>query len=202
MNVRIQFPLTFTAGIFYDNQLQMNSYMLKLYMITNSIDGNVSNIAFDRIKHFIYNEIESSIFINSIYKEQCELYNNAGIKITTLPGDPVDQLIGIMLQHKLTAITEGRLIVAEIEISSELCDGLIYMHAEGENLADLNVPEWWQTSDLIHCDNDLINSEKILSIHQNSIWRDLDLIWPNDDKNEQTENTVFFADFKKIDETE
>ena len=39
MNVRIKFPITFTAGIFYNNELQMNNYMVNLSMLTNSNDG-------------------------------------------------------------------------------------------------------------------------------------------------------------------
>jgi len=58
---------------------------------------------------------------------------------------------------------------------------------------------------LVHCDTDLIDSDKIVTMHHSSVWRELDLQWPDIkdvaiDKEE--ENTVVFADFKRKDETE
>jgi hypothetical protein len=52
MNVRIKFPINFTAGIFYHDELQMNNYSVNLSMLTNSLDGKINNIALDRIKYF------------------------------------------------------------------------------------------------------------------------------------------------------
>jgi hypothetical protein len=205
MNVRLQFPVNFTAGIFYNGKMQMNNYTAKLYMMTNTPDGDANNIAFERVKHFIYNELDSSIFISIDYEEQCKKYLDAGIKITTFPGDPVDQLVGIMLYYKLSAIIEERMIIGEVELSSILGDGLIYIHGENENIDDLDVPEWWETVDLAHCDADLIDTDKIVTMHHSSIWRDLDLQWPNIEDitvDEEAENTVVFADFKKTNETE
>jgi len=179
--------------------MQMNNYSLKLFLITNTEDGVSSNIAFDRIKHFIFNEIDSSIIINSSEVKQCQLYHAAGLNIVTLPDDPVDQLVGIMLQHKLNAIAEDRLLVVEIEISSTIGDGLVYSHGEGEDVSDLDVPAWWKSSGLIHHDAELIDTDNVLSIHQNNVWHELDLAWPNGA--EDSAGNVVFADFKKLDET-
>jgi hypothetical protein len=200
MNVRIKFPITFTAGIFYNNELQMNNYMVNLSMITNSQDGATNNIALDRIKYFIYHEIESCVFIDSAEVERCKKFIDAGIKITTIPDNPVDQLVGIMLYYKLSAITEDRLLIEEIEISSSIGEGLIYIHGEHENVDDLSVPEWWKTVDLVHCDESLISSDEIVTLANMTIWRDLNLEWP-DEVESETGNTVVFADFKILDET-
>ena len=207
MNVRIQYPLSFTAGIYYNNQMQMNNYVAKLYMMTNTPDGVANNVAFDRIKHFVYSELDSSIFISSTLEEQCKKYIDAGLKITTFPGDPVDQLVGIMLFSKLGAIMEDRIIVGEVELSSSLSDGLIYIHGDNENIEDINPPAWWDSVDLIHCDGDLIDTDKIVTMHHGSVWRDLDLQWPDiedvtAEPEEESGNTVVFADFKRLDEKE
>ena len=207
MNVRIQYPLSFTAGIYYNNQMQMNNYVAKLYMMTNTPDGVANNVAFDRIKHFVYSELDSSIFISSTHEEQCKKYIDAGLKITTFPGDPVDQLVGIMLFSKLGAIMEDRIIVGEVELSSSLGDGLIYIHGDNENIEDINPPAWWESVDLIHCDGDLIDTDKIVTMHHGSVWRDLDLQWPDiedvtEEPEEESGNTVVFADFKRLDEKE
>jgi hypothetical protein len=203
MNVRIKFPITFTAGIFYNNELQMNNYMVNLSMLTNSNDGATNNIALDRIKYFIYTEIDSSVFIDSADVGRCKKFIDAGIKLTTIPDTPVDQLIGIMLYYKLSAITEERLLIDEIEISSSIGEGLIYVHGEHENVDDLAVPGWWKTVDLVHCDAELIDTEEIVTLANLTVWRDLNLDWPADEEESESEtgNTVVFADFKILDET-
>ena len=192
MNVRIKFPINFTAGIFYRDELQMNNYMVTLSMLTNSLDGKINNIALDRIKYFIYTEIESSIFINSADTERCAKFIDAGLKITTIPDTPVDQLIGIMLYHKLSAITEDRLLVEEIEISSSLGEGLIYVHGEHENVDELAIPDWWKSVDLVHGDPELIDNDEIVTLANLTVWRDLDLAWPDEEKESETGNTVVF----------
>jgi hypothetical protein len=192
MNVRIKFPINFTAGIFYRDELQMNNYMVTLSMLTNSLDGKINNIALDRIKYFIYTEIESSIFINSADNERCAKFIDAGLKITTIPDTPVDQLIGIMLYHKLSAITEDRLLIEEIEISSSLGEGLIYVHGEHENVDELSIPDWWKSVDLVHCEPELIGSDEIVTLANLTVWRDLDLAWPDEEKESETGNTVVF----------
>jgi hypothetical protein len=110
-----------------------------------------------------------------------------------------------MLFNKLTAITEGRLLVGEIEVSSMLSDGIVYLHGENENVNDIEPPAWWTTCDLVH--NDLPETDKVLSMHHSSVWRDLDLAWPDiednsdvEDLDDATGNTVVFADFKKLDD--
>ena len=208
MNVRIQYPLSFTAGIYFNGQMQMNNYMAKLYMMTNTPDGVANNVAFDRIKHFIYPELDSSIFISSEYEEQCKKYIDAGIKITTFPGDPVDQLVGIMLFCKLGAIMEDRIIIGEVELGSTTSDGVIYIHGDNENIEDLDPPDWWDSVDLIHCDRELVDTDEIVTMHRGSVWRDLELQWPDIEDvteeldEEESGNTVVFADFKRLDETE
>jgi len=192
MNVRIKFPITFTAGIFYGGNLQMNNYMVNLSMLTNSMDGAINNIALDRIKYFIYHEIESSIFINSADTERCAKFIDAGLKITTIPDEPVDQLIGIMLYYKLAAITEERLIIDEIEISSSLGDGLVYMHGEHENVDELAVPDLWKSVDLVHCYTELIEPDEIVTLADLNVWRDLNLDWPSEEEESETGNTVVF----------
>jgi hypothetical protein len=207
MNVRIQYPLNFTAGIYFNNQMQMNNYVAKIYMLTNTPDSEANNIAFDRMKYFVYNELDSSIFINSEYEEQCKRYIDAGIKITTFPGDPVDQLVGIMLSIKLGAIMEDRIIIGEVEISSQIGEGIIYIHSDNENIENIKEPAWWSTPDLTHCEADLIDNDKIVTMYHGSVWRDLDLQWPDTEdttdkpNKEELGNTVVFADFKKLDET-
>lgn len=201
MNVRLKHDIVFTAGIYYNDVLRMNNYSLRLWMITNTYDASSHNIAFDRIKHFVYSEIDSTIFINSDNQLQCQQLVDAGLKITTMPGDPVDQLVGLMLYYKLNAITESRMTIVETELSSLLGESMSYLHSENETTEDIDRPDWWSSADLVHCDSNLIDPDKVVILHQSSIWRDLDLAWPNVEGAEETGNTVVFADFKGSDDT-
>ena len=69
MNVRLQYDIEFLAGIYYDNQLQMNSYSASLSLVTRTKDTKSTNVAMDRLKAFVYGELESTVFINQNYHE-------------------------------------------------------------------------------------------------------------------------------------
>jgi len=191
----------FTAGVYYNGTLRMNNYNLVLWMSTNTLDPADQNISFERIKHFIYSEIDSTIFINNEYEEQCQQLMRSGLNLTTLPGEPVDQLVGIMLYYKLNAIAENRMIVVETEIASTFGENMTYLHSEHEITDDIIKPDWWTSADLVHCDVKLMDSDKVVTIHQASAWRDIDLAWTDAEDNKESGNTVVFADFKHSDDT-
>lgn len=193
MNVRLQYPFTLTAGVFYEGQLRMNNYTGRLWLITNTDQADDHNVALERIKYFLYHELENTIFINQNNTEKCQQLVQAGLKITTLPGEPIDQIIGIMLYFKLNAITEERMSVLETELSSVLGDGMIYMHSENENVNAVLAPAWWNSSDMVHASRDLVAQDNIVTINA---WRELDLQWPERVDLDATGNTIVFADFR------
>ena len=197
MNVRLQHTIQFSAGVYYGEMYRVNNYNLTLWMMTNSHDPAEHEISFERIKHFVYSKMDSTVFINGNNVEQCKRLIAAGLDVTTLPGDPVDQLIGIMLYYKLNAIAEGRMLVAETELSSQLGGNMVYLHSDDENINLEHYPDWWNTADLVHCDLALIDQDKVVAMHQNAAWRDLDLNWPDAVPSGSDDNTVVFADFGK-----
>jgi hypothetical protein len=146
--------------------------------------------------------MESTIFIDAEETEQCDRYVQAGLRITTMPGVPVDQLIGIMLYHKLNAVMENRMIVFETELSSAMGEYMTYLHSEEENTVGYVQPEWWTTADLTHSDFAVVNSDNVVSIPQATAWREVDLEWPDDCEDDNSGNVVVFADFKKPNDTE
>lgn len=196
MNVRIKCDLNFPAAVFYDNQLRINHYSLGLKMCTNHPDPATHNIALDRAKHFVYNEISNTVFINVEQRDQCAKYLSAGMNITTLPTDPVDQIVGIMLWYKLNAIMEQHLIISETSLSSMLGDNIVYFHSEEEYVENLQVSDWWFTADLTHCDHTVLQKDSILALPGTMAWRDLDLMWPDLDSGNDAGNVLVFANFK------
>ena len=200
MNVRLRHEMHFTAGVYYGGQTRMNNYTLTLWMTTNCLDATDQNTAFERIKYFVYSEIDSTIFINSNHETQCQLLSAAGLDVTTMPGEPVDQLVGLMLYYKLNSITEGRMIIDETEIASTMGENMTYLHAGIEQTDIVEQPDWWQAADPIHCDPALIDTDKVVTMPQATIWRDLDLAWSQPETVSDVGNTVVFADFKKNDD--
>ena len=199
MNVRLQYSLPFTAGVHYHDRLIMNTYLLKVFMITNTAEAESNNVAFERLKYFINEEMDSTIFVNIQDQEVCKRYMAAGIKITTIHNEPVDQILGVMLFHKLNAIMEDRITVLETELSSHLGDNMVYIHSENEYTQNLESSDWWTTSDVVHCDLAVIDQDNVVAMHRGLGWRELDLSWPGHEEEIATGNIVF-ADFGK-DET-
>jgi hypothetical protein len=171
-------------------------------MTTNSENSVDQTISFERIKYFIYTQIDSTIFINNELEDQCYLFTEVGLDITTIPGDPVDQLIGIMLYYKLNAIIEDRMLVMETELSSTCGENMTYLHGEFENTSGYVQPAWWTTPDLTHSDFVPVDSENVMAIPQSTAWRDLELAWPDEPAVDAPGNVVVFANFKQTDETE
>lgn len=195
MNVRLRHSMAWTAGIWYAGRMQMNQYVLSLSMITNSHDPENHNTAFERLKYFIYTQMDSTIYINVEQATQCQLFAQAGLSVTTLPGEPVDQLIGLMLYYKLNAIMEDRILVEETEIASSLGENMIYLHSENENTDIPKYPDWWMSPDPTHFDTEVLGTSKVVSMPDRA-WRDLSLIWPVDTDLEQTGNIVVFDTFR------
>jgi hypothetical protein len=167
-------------------------------MMTNCSDSVSQNIAFERLKYYIYSQLNHSIFVNQDHESALEKYHQAGIKTLTLPAEPVDQLLGIMLYCKLNAIMEGRMVINEIEISSDLGERMIYLHATDENLGPFEDPGWWHDVDLplrstLESDND-----KVVAMNNINAWRELELDWPELTASAE-DNTVVFAEFGKDD---
>jgi hypothetical protein len=198
MNVRLQCSLPFTAGVYWNDQLIMNGYFLRAYMVTNVKEAELTNTAFERLKYFVNETMDSTVFMNSSNQAAIERYTSAGISVTTLPNEPVDQIVGVMLFHKLNAIMEGRISVIETEISSHLGDNMVYIHSENEITTDMTIPNWWSSPDLVHNDLTTGTGDNIFAIpYSGPTWRDLDLAWP-DEEIKETGNVVF-AEFGRDD---
>lgn len=202
MNVRLRHTLPFTAGVYYGDEMRMNHYTAVIHMTTNSTNATDHLVAFERLKYFVYHKLDSTVFINQNQHSKCEQYLAAGLSVTTMPGDPVDQLIGLMLYYKLNAVMEDRIVIDETEISSILGENMIYLHSENEHTDIGETPTWWTTADPTHNDLVVLEGDKIVSMHANTVWRELDLLWPEPESQDQTGNVVVFRNFKSDHETE
>ena len=196
MNVRLQYDLDFLAGVYYDDQLQMNRYTVSLNLLTKTKDSASTNIALDRAKAFVHGALESTVFINQNNVERAEFMQMIGINVTTLPQEPVDQIVGMMLYYKLNAIMEDRMTVTGLDIASSLGDNVWYQHDEDDLSGPFTEDGWWYLASMQHetveRDPEPGNIVKVMSTG----WYELDLEWP-ENTTLAGDNTVVFANFPR-----
>jgi hypothetical protein len=196
MNVRLQYDLDFLAGVYYEDQLQMNRYTVSLNLLTKTKDSVSTNIALDRAKAFVHGALESTVFINQDNMERAEMMQLMGINVTTLPQEPVDQIIGMMLYYKLNAIMEDRMVVTQLDIASSLGDSVWYQHDEEDVSGPFAEDGWWYRPSMQHesIEREIVpnNIVKVMSTG----WYELNLEWPENTA-PVSHNTVVFANFPR-----
>jgi hypothetical protein len=196
MTVRLQYNLEFLGAVYFAEELQLNAYQVNLNLITNTKDVVKINIAMERLKTFVNSELANAVYIHQDHVDMAGILQMAGANIVTLPADPVDQIIGMMLYCKLNAIMEDVMVVVGIDLSSSLGDGVWYQHDEEDGLGPFATDGWWNLSTVQH--ESLPQPEtdsKVVEVYPNA-WAEYGLLWP-----EQTtvnkEHSVVYANFPK-----
>ncbi len=106
MNVKLGYTMNFLAGVWYDNRLQFNSYHAGFTLLTLADQPKEFNLAMERLKYLVYDMFTDTVFIDSNDQEQIGKLVQAGLKVTTLPDVPVDQIVNIALFSG--SVYEGR----------------------------------------------------------------------------------------------
>ena len=195
MNVRLQYELEFSAGIYYEGRLQLNQYSVSLQLLTQNTNAFITNIAMERIKAFVYSELCDTVFVGPADCDKVEMLSMLGINVTTLPDEPVDQIVGIMLYCKLNAIMENQMLVTKLDLQSYLGDSVWYQHDEDDSIGPFNNDGWWHQSGCQHSNLETnIDSDKVVRVSSIG-WSEYGLNWP--DAAENTGNTVVFANFQR-----
>lgn len=195
MNVRLQYDIEFLAGIYYDDCLQMNKYDVSISLTTATKDVASTNVAMERLKAFVFEELANTVFVNQTNMERAEFLQMIGVNVTTLPEEPVDQIVGMMLYYKLNAIMEGRMVITSLDISSSLGDGVWYQHDEEDSAGPFARDGWWHQSSTQHETVEpkevADNVVKVISTG----WHEMGLDWP--ESTAPVANTVVYANFPK-----
>lgn len=197
MNVRLQYNLEFPGAIHMDGVLQLNQYQVNLSLETQSADRAAINVAMDRLKCFVNLEIADAVFVNQNQSDLCELLDLIGANVVSLPDEPVDQIVGLMLFCKLNAIMEGVMAVTALDISSKLGDDVWYEHTEEDAIGPFSIDGWWHNPGTEH-NNFSINepTEKVVKVLHP--WAEYGLLWPDIvDKSQEKEHTVVYAKFPR-----
>ena len=179
MNVRLEHQLQFVAGTCLDDKVCMNNYYIKLEMVTQTVDGVEQNIALDRIRHMMFNQLQDCIFIHDEDTVIIERLQATDFNLVVLPEVPVDQIIGLMLFCKLNAIMQGRMFITQLKISSDLGQNMWYLHDEEEEPGPFEFPGWWHNSDPNTFEKNK-NYSNIIKLQRSNTWHDFHLEWDDE----------------------
>ena len=176
MNVRLEKNFSFLASTYLDNSVLSNKYMLQIEFMTNTFDHLEQNTALDRLRHMLYNKFSNRLFIDQEQKNIADQFSQLNFKTVTIPGAPVDQLIGIMLFVKLNAVMEGRLIITQIKLASELGDELFYLQDSEEEYGPFEESGWWHdTTDSVETHETSIGN--VVTLVKTQDWESFGLAW-------------------------
>lgn len=191
MNVRLEFNTHILAGVYWDNKVLFNDYFVRCDMITGTKDNVEQNIALERTKHILFNRMTNSVFIDSREKAAIKKLEAAGVKTAILPEQPVDQIIGMMLFSKLDAVMEGRIIITQLKLSSEIGDSITYCQNDQESIGPFANKGWWNNPEPI-CSDSRSSSGKVVPINPGDTWQSLDLHWLQGDSVDTASNVLTF----------
>jgi hypothetical protein len=195
MNVRLQKTWAWNSGIVYDGNYTINEYLATVHMTTVTDDHVQQNIAYERMKYWFDAVMTNAVFVNQ-ESDLVDAYRVTGQRVMTLPNDPIDQIMGMMLYLKLNAITENRIVITDVELSSNEGDHMTYIHSVGETVGPFESEGWWLESGLAY--TNVVKprgKSKVVNLVRFPEWANVGLGW--EENPEQTASTVVFADFPR-----
>jgi hypothetical protein len=137
------------------------------------------------------------VFVKSTEKKVIEKYVAADLKVSTLPEEPYDQIISILLLIKLNAITEKRLIITDIRITTKLSDGVSFLYDNEDSSGPFEQMGWWHESGTSISDLHKQQNKKdkiVKLVNKTHDWNDPSLMWQ--EKNIKSSEIVFVTDDK------
>jgi phage gp46-like protein len=152
------------------------------------------NVAMERIKYFLNECLENSIFVQDTELKIIEKYNTCGFKVCTVPEEPYDQIITLLLLTKLNSITEGRLVITDVTLGSRMSDEVRFICDIESPLGPLEAHGWWMDSGTsISSPKKSLKKDKIVKLIKtpSTDWAESNLIWKEKDVLSKSE--IFFT---------
>lgn len=192
MYTRIERDFVFQAGVHFEGKFLLNIYDMSVSMLVETESIREQNIAMERIKYFLHECLENSVFVCEANKEAIELYSQAGIKVCTLPEEPYDQIISMILLLKLNAIMENRMKITDVVLGSKLSDGVRFnvVIEMAENV--FSGTHWWdEPSTCMRNENKSQNKKnKIVKLFDPNEWSTAGLNWKEKTKTASDKKSV------------
>lgn len=180
MGTKISREFTFLSAVYFEGEFLINNFDISLTLSVETDSIHEQNVAMDRIKYFINERLENCIFIQESETRTIEKYQAAGLKICTLPEEPYDQIITIILLNKLNSICEGKLVVTTIQLNSILSDGVGFIYDIDDPVNVFPYKNgWWLDSSNTISNKTIGKKEKIVRLVKKNDWVSLGLDWKN-----------------------
>lgn len=198
MTVRVKRDFNFIAGIWLHDEYQIGIYSFTMFIDILTEEPYEQTIALDRMKFIVDECITNSVFVESSEKKIIDTFTNLGMKVCVLPLEPYDQAIAVALLLKMNAITDGKFSITNMSFKSQLSDDVEYLIDIEDDFELYHVKNsWWNDSGSNISDNKTTNKkDKIVKLHKNNEWAELDLGWKHSSKPEASE-IIFTLDTVK-----
>jgi hypothetical protein len=194
LTTRIEREFSFQAGVYFQEEFLMNVYTMTLYMEVETESIREQNVAMERIKYFLNECLENSIFVQDTEQKIIEKYNTCGFKVCTVPEEPYDQIITLLLLVKLNSITEGRLIITDITLGSRISDKVRFNCDIESPRGPLEASGWWTDSSTSMSDiKKTLKKDKVVKLIKtpSTDWAEFNLVWKEKDIFSKSE--IFFT---------
>lgn len=197
MTTRIERDFDFQAGVYFKDEFLMNVYTISLYMEVETESIREQNIAMERIKYFLNDCLENSIFVQDTEHKTIEKYMTCGFKVCTLPEEPYDQIVAILLLTKLNSITEGRLVITDITLGSRISDQVKFTCDIESPRGPFEEQGWWldNGTSISSPIKTSVKKDKIVKLVKTAPndWAEYNLVWKEKDLKANSE-IVFTTD--------
>ena len=196
MATKIEREFAFQAGVYFEGEFVMTIYELALKMEVDTASIKEQNIAMDRIHYFLHECLGNSVFVQDTEKKAIEKYMQADVKVCTLPEEPYDQIITILLLLKLNAITDGKLHITEISLRSGLSDDVKFVYdIQTVTNHPFGNKGWWSNCNTTISDlAKTTKKDKIVRLVKQH-WDSVGLDW--EQKEHTTTEIIFSTDHEK-----
>ena len=88
MGTRISRDFDFLSAVYFEGNFLLNSYNVSLTFTVETDSIHEQNIAMDRIKFFVNQQLENCVFVQDTETKIIEKYQHAGLKVCCLPEEP------------------------------------------------------------------------------------------------------------------
>lgn len=167
------------AAVHFNGKYMVNLYEMSASMTINTLDAPDQNTAVERITHFMGSVIEDCIFVCETEKEAIDKYTKAGMRVCTIPEEPYDQIVGLILINKCNAIMENRIVMTDVTLGSKLSNLIRFELSNETAEAEFNGDHWWNIPTTCITSKKKKEKDKIVNLfdHKCDDWVELELTW-------------------------
>ena len=149
----ISWNAEFSAITCFGNVMEPANFNITISFDDESVNPDDQTIAFGRIRHLIKELYQDAIFCWLGNATLQTLHKKFDTKLVTLPFAPNNYCIGVTTWYKILSMTQGRVNLTSINLSSDKSDNICInidqdMVTEDDLMAELdmknwNKPAWW-----------------------------------------------------------